>query len=109
MTKVKIIKRKNSICEIECDGHTSYGAKGEDIVCSALSSVVQTAALGLLNVAKVNIKMERNEKKGYLKIIIPDNLSPEKQKEVDIITNTMLCGVSDLYEGFSDFIDLEVI
>jgi len=108
MTKVHITKRNKSISVIECDGHTNYGEKGEDIVCAALSSIVQTAVLGILQVAGVSAKMERNDDKGYLKVIIPENLSIEKQKEVDIITNTMLLGVADLYEGFSDFIELEV-
>lgn len=108
MTKVSIVRKNKSISVIECDGHTNYGEKGEDIVCAALSSIVQTAVLGILQVAGVQVKMEREDKRGYLKIVIPENLSSEKQKEVDIITNTMLLGVADLNEGFSDFIELEV-
>lgn len=109
MTRVVITrKNKKSISVIECDGHTNYGEKGEDIVCAALSSVVQTAALGLLQVAGVQIKMTRNDEQGYLKIIIPEGLSETKQHEVDVITNTMLLGIADLNEGFSDFIELEV-
>lgn len=108
MTKVKIEKKGKSITMIECDGHTNYGARGEDIVCSALSSIVQTGLLGLLTVANINVKTERNDKKGYLKITMPDNLSTDKQHDADIITNTMLLGISDLHEGFSDFIELEV-
>ena len=42
MTIVTIEKKGNSIRKITCDGHTNYGEKGEDIVCSALSSIVQT-------------------------------------------------------------------
>ena len=48
MTKVVISKKDNKIFEVECDGHTNYGEKGEDIVCASLSSIVQTAVLGLL-------------------------------------------------------------
>jgi len=108
MTKVSIKKKNKSISVIECDGHTNYGEKGEDIVCAALSSIVQTAVLGIFQVAGVNAKMERNDERGYLKVVIPENLSDEKQKAVDIITNTMLLGIADLNEGFSDFIELEV-
>ena len=108
MTNVTIEKRGNSIYKIVCDGHTGYGVEGEDIVCSALSSIVQTALMGLLMVAGVNVKTERDDERGYLYIEIPNDLSSAKQHDVDIITNTMLLGVSDLYEGFSDFIELEV-
>lgn len=108
MTKVTIEKNGKSIRKVTCDGHTNYGVAGEDIVCAALSSIVQTAVLGLFQVAGVNIEMERDEKRGYLMFCLPKNISAEEQQKADIITNTMLLGISDLNEGFSDFIELEV-
>ena len=108
MTDVKIAKKDGSIVSIVCDGHTGYGIEGEDIVCSALSSVVQTALLGLLTVAKVNVKYKVDEAQGYLEISLPQDLSMEERHDCDVILNTMLCGVSDLREGFSDFINLGV-
>ena len=108
MTIVKITRKEKHITHVECDGHTGYGVEGEDIVCAALSSIVQTAALGLMSVVGININMERDEKRGYLKFSIPENLEYEQQLQVDAILDTMLCGISDLYEEFSDFIQLEV-
>lgn len=108
MTIVKVTKKQGHICTVECDGHTNYGEYGEDIVCSALSSVVQTAALGLMSVAGININLKREEEKGYLLLEVPEDLSELQQIQADAILETMLCGVSDLYQGFSDFIELEV-
>ena len=108
MTIVKITKKNKHIIEIECDGHTNYGARGEDIVCSALSSVVQTAALGLMSVVGIDINLKCDEKRGYLKFRIPENLTETQIIQSDAILDTMLCGISDLHEGFSDFIELEV-
>lgn len=108
MTIVNIKRKNNHIFMVECDGHTFYGEKGEDIVCAALSSVVQTAVLGLMSVAKINIDFQRDEKRGYLKIQLPENLTDEEREKADVILDTMLLGISDLNEGFSDFIELEV-
>lgn len=108
MTKVTIEKKGLSIVKVVCDGHTNYGEHGEDIVCSALSSIVQTAVLGLFQVAGVNLEMERDEERGYLMFKLPDGLSKEVQTKADTITQTMLLGIADLNEGFSDFIELEV-
>lgn len=108
MTKVKILKNKGHIVDVECDGHTGYGVQGEDIVCASLSSIVQTAALGLLYEAQVQIDMQRDEARGYIHIRIPSGLQSTTQIKVDAILNTMLYGIADLYEGFSDFIELEV-
>ena len=108
MTKITITKHKNYIAEVECDGHTNYGEKGEDIVCAALSSVVQTALLGLLVVVGVNVDVARNDADGYLKFSLPQNLTQAEREKCEVILQTMLCGVSDLHTGFSDFIELEV-
>ena len=109
MTNVTIEKKGNSIKKITCDGHTNYGENGEDIVCSALSSIVQTALMGILIVAGVNAKTKRNDDDGFLSIEIPNGLDENTQHDVDVITKTMLLGISDLNEGFSDYIELEVI
>lgn len=108
MTNVKVTKKLGHITEIECDGHTGYGVEGEDIVCAALSSVVQTAALGLMSVVGININLVRDDSRGYLKFSIPNVLNETEQLQVDAILNTMLCGIGDLNQGFSDFIELEV-
>ena len=108
MTKVDIVRRSGKIVSVECDGHTGYGAEGEDVVCAALSSIVQTAVLGLMGVAGINVKLERDDKRGYLKASLPDSLDKETRRDADTILETMLMGIADLYEGYSDFIELEV-
>lgn len=108
MTKVTIEKKQNSIVKFVCDGHTNYGVEGEDIVCAGLSCITQTAVLGLLTVAKIKCKVARDENRGFLSVELPEQLSADARHDADVILNTMLLGISDLYEGYSDFIELEV-
>ena len=109
MTKVTISRKNGHIIRIECDGHTDYGVKGEDIVCAALSSVVQTALLGLLTVAAIQPDYNVKDEEGYLSINIPDTLTDEQRKTADIILETMFMGVADLNEGYSDFVELTML
>lgn len=108
MTKVVVKKKNNKIFEVECDGHTNYNEKGEDIVCASLSSVVQTAVLGLLMVVQVELDMKRDDEKGYLRFTLPEKLTRDQELQAAAILDTMFCGISDLNESFSDFIELEV-
>ena len=108
MTKVTVKKRFDRIVSVECDGHTNYGVSGEDIVCSALSSIVQTAVLGLLMVVLVELDMKRDDEAGYLKFTLPEKLTDEQDTQACAILDTMLCGISELNESFSDYIELEV-
>ena len=108
MTEIKVFKKGETYTKISCDGHTGFGVYGEDIVCAALSSIVQTAALGMLGVAGANITINRDDKKGFFEIIIPEGLSESVSHDVQIIFATMMCGLSDLHSQYSDFIEMEV-
>lgn len=108
MTDITVFKYGDTYTRLICEGHTGYGEAGEDIVCSALSSIVQTGALGMLMVACANVEVIRDDKRAYLEIVVPQGLSRDKAHDVQIIFATMMCGVSDLYSEYSDFINLEV-
>ncbi len=109
MTNIKIFRNDGNITCVSCMGHSGYAERGEDIVCAGVSSLVQTAVLGLLMVAKVNVDLTRDDEDGYLKAKLPNSLTEAEQHDCQVILNTMLCGLSDLRETYSDFINLEVI
>ncbi|MDR2202233.1 MAG: ribosomal-processing cysteine protease Prp [Clostridiales bacterium] len=108
MTRVKILRKDGRITALTADGHTDFGEEGEDVVCAALSSVIQTAVLGLLKVAAIPLEYKILDQSGSLEFKVPDNLSEGDRKAADIILETMLCGIADLHEGFSKYIKLEV-
>ena len=109
MTNIKIFKNDGNIVCVQCMGHSGYAERGEDIVCAGVSTLVQTAVLGLLTVAKVNVDLVRDDEAGYLKAKLPNNITAEENHDAQTILLTMLCGLSDLRESYSDFINLEVI
>jgi len=109
MTTIKFFKdNEGYIYKVECEGHTGYDHEGEDIVCAALSSIVQTAVLGLFQVSKVSADYKINEDTGYLRVVLPKKMTDKERHDSDVILKTLLLGASDLYEGFSDYINLEV-
>ena len=109
MTKVTVRREDGHIVSVESDGHTDYGEEGEDIVCAALSSVIQTAALGLFRVAGLReVRIERDDAAARFAIRV-GALSKADRHDADTILETMLAGVADLHESFSKFIKLEVI
>ncbi|MFR5833275.1 MAG: ribosomal-processing cysteine protease Prp [Acutalibacteraceae bacterium] len=108
MTTVRFFRRDGKFVGVSCEGHTEYAESGSDIVCAALSSVVQTAVLGLMQVAGINVEYSVDEKEGALKAELPEKLTERQSHDADVILKTAYLGASDLYEQFSDFINLEV-
>lgn len=107
MTRIIVTRKDNHIVKVECEGHTDYADKGEDIVCAALSSIVQTALLGIMRVAGIRAEYVREDEAGLMQIQLPE-LNPKDRNNADMILETMLAGIEDLYLGYSDFIELEV-
>ena len=109
MTTVRVTKSFERIISVECEGHSGYAEYGEDIVCAGISSIVQTALLGLMQVAGVAVDYEADSDRGYLRMTLPEEISPLQDNASQIILSTMMLGIMDLHEGYSDFIELEVI
>ena len=108
MTTVTFKKNQdNEILEFIADGHTNYGVEGEDIVCAGVSSIIQTAALGILMKARVEAKITKDDKKGYLKLELPKGLDVVQRHDCNVILDTMVLGLADLQENYSDFIELK--
>ncbi len=108
MTKVVITKKQGHIIKVSALGHTDFAVEGEDIVCAALSSVMQTALLGLLVVAGINVDYKTDPEKGQLEFAL-GQLSDDDRRTADIILDTMAAGVNDLYESFSKYIKVKTV
>lgn len=108
MTQIKFYRKNGKLVGVEANGHTDYADEGEDIVCAAASSIIQTAVLGLMQLLGIAVEFEADANKGYLKAILPSKITSDQSHDADIILRTAYLGVSDLYEEYSDYINLEV-
>lgn len=108
MTTVKVEKKEGHVVYLSASGHTGFAEEGSDIVCAALSSIIQTAVMGLGKVAKIEkYSYYFAETEGYMEVRIGD-LNAEERHDADVIMDVLLCGIADLADGYPKFIKLEV-
>ena len=105
MTKIKFYKNENNFFKIEATGHTGFDESGKDILCASISSILQSGALGLKKVLKLNPKIVNNID-GYILIELPINQNLSKAQ---VLFETMFESLKDLQSGYSNYIKLEVI
>ena len=108
MTSITFFRKNGLFVAVEALGHTGYAEEGEDIVCSAVSSIIQTAVLGLMQAAGIKVDYNVDDSKPLLSAKMPENLDEQQKYDADLILKTAYLGVSDLYQEYSDFIKLEV-
>lgn len=104
MTTVKLFYDGDRIYAVEAKGHTGYANAGKDIVCAAVSVLVQTAILALDKVA--GAKIQKAEEDGYLRYRVTSTDSKILEAS-DIILKTIKVGLADIASAYPSHIKLE--
>ena len=108
MTIAEFFKdEKGNIKAVNCHGHAGYDTIGKDIVCAAISAMVGSCALGLKEVAKINIDYFNNEEKGECKIALPKHLSENAMKNAQILLKTLQVSLLDLEKGYKKYLKVK--
>lgn len=108
MTTIRIKKNNNDIKSVECSNHTGFAEYGKDIVCAGVSSITQTAVLGIKELTNCKHNFVIDEKSGFLKLEIIDiDKNSADYKNAQVILNTMLLGIKNLQEQYPKYIKLE--
>jgi uncharacterized protein YsxB (DUF464 family) len=105
MIKIIIYKaHKSEITGFKVTGHSGFNAHGKDIVCSAVSALAQTALLGLMKVAEVDVSYKIDE--GFLTCNLNNPESGDKRIMCDAILETMYEGFKSIKESYIKYIDI---
>ncbi|SHM61824.1 hypothetical protein SAMN05660826_01474 [Caldanaerovirga acetigignens] len=106
MIKITVTLDENErVRELSLKGHAGYAEYGRDIVCAAVSALVETAVLGLENVAKIRIFPIKKE--GYFHLVLPENEQEEKLSRASVILETTVLGLKDIARSYPAYVKLE--
>lgn len=108
MIKATLKRKDGRISEVCVKGHAFYRDPGEDIVCSAVSAVVQTALSGLIKFCG-KARVAYIIKDGYLFFTVPASSDEKENYRTEAITETMLEGLRDIEKGYKAFVKVEEI
>ena len=111
MTKVQIFKDEHNITGFVVTGHSGYAEAGSDIVCSAISSLSQMVCVGLENVLNLNPNIIIDEKKAYLKCVLPKDIAKDVNEKAQVLLRTFEESVKLILLGdkkLKKYISLEV-
>lgn len=106
MINVIVIKEKQTIKTIEATGHSGYAEEGSDIVCSAVSSLLETLANGLTEVVKAEAKVIVDENIPHLSVTLTEK-DQEKCKMAQVLMQSTLLGIKGVADGFKKFIKIK--
>ena len=85
MTAVKLIYQGKTLTGIESRGHSGFARRGNDIVCAAVSTLMQALVLGLEDIAHVQgLEVHADEKIPIIRITWPEG----EHARIHLLTDT---------------------
>lgn len=110
MIKIKVIRDSGHLINgFTVKGHAGYSETGSDIVCAAISALAYTAVGALLEFIGVD---GYTEKDGYMKCIVPDDISEDRKEKAVVILETIILGFKQIeheYGRYVSVLDKEVL
>ena len=108
MIKITFYTHNDNYVKLVSKGHADYNVHGEDIVCSAISSITQSLALGILKVLKLKADYKIDEESGYLELRLPEIKDQEVLQKTQVLFETCFETVKDFEKGYPSNIEVEV-
>ena len=109
MITVTVTRESGSPVGFLVSGHANMGEYGEDLVCAAVSAIVQTAILGITEVCHISAGVSIEE--GETTCILSQDANPDEIQSAGIVFNTMIRGLRSIqasYPGTLKFRNKEV-
>ncbi|MDO9507725.1 MAG: ribosomal-processing cysteine protease Prp [Thermovirgaceae bacterium] len=108
MTEIRVIRRGSCVCGLELCGHSGYEEQGKDIVCAALSTLIQTLEIGLTEVLRIEgVSTKVDEKLAYMGVF----WGQKGNRRVEDLVNTIIAALKSIensYPSYTLFVEVKV-
>ncbi|MBN1776636.1 MAG: ribosomal-processing cysteine protease Prp [Clostridiales bacterium] len=101
MTRMVIRREGGRITQLQALGHAGKTARGGNLVCAAVSSLMYTAVNALESVAGVVPKVVKDDKTALIQLTLPDGC---ESRDAQVILRTVLQGLTDISKEYPKLI-----
>ena len=85
-------------------GHADYGARGKDVVCAAVSALLQAWLRNLMEVMGERLFVELDRKAGRMIFIVPQDIDDGLRIDVERLVKYFYPSIQSLSEQYPDHI-----
>ena len=100
-------ERNGEIVGFTCNGHSGYADVGADIVCAAISTLVQNAEICLSEVLKIKLSLERDDKNAKFNLKLSKNASNEEIKKAQPVFQSLKISSQRIEKQYKKYLKVE--
>ena len=90
---------------LESRGHSGSGFKGEDVVCAAVSTLINALILGLKNVARVSVESEVDASVPLIRVEWPE----DRAAELSLLTRTVALSLKEIAARYAGHVSISEV
>ena len=91
--------------EILAEGHSLFLERGEDVVCAAVSVLVQTTVLSIAKI--VGLSQDLVQRDGFLRSLMNvEELDKVKILQLEVLLGSMVIGILEIEKKYPDNVNL---
>lgn len=108
MTKILIEYKNNDIVFLQAKGHTEYGKQGDDIVCSAVSTAMAIADVGLMKYLKDDQYIKKlSNNNAIMSFRLKNNITKQDSIIVQAILSTVIETLRSIEFEYKNYVSME--
>lgn len=97
---IRIFVSSSDECtSIECTGHANYNNPGQDIVCSAISALLQTLCYSLEELTKDCVKVSLSSGNSFVAVYNPSSKS-------QLLVDSFFIGCREVANVYSNYVEV---
>ena len=104
MTRCEFFMDGDRITGFSVSGHSGYAARGEDIVCAAITALVTMAEATINDICGAKAKVRVKEEDARVTLTLPT--SCDEEDTVQAVLAGMLVYLIDLRDQYPDYIEV---
>jgi uncharacterized protein YsxB (DUF464 family) len=104
VTRITLFWGKDGLVGLESQGHSGGGVKGEDVVCAAVSSLVQALLVGL-RVAKVSANCEIDSSAPLIRA----RWAESEALGLNLLTQTIVLSLREIASGRAGHVSISEV
>ncbi len=101
MTVIEFYRRGGKICGVKAQGHSGFAQSNSDIVCAAVSVLLQTLELGLTDVLGLNVKTCVDKKNALMELHW--DVCGESP-EADVLSETIFRSLRETARSYGNYV-----
>ncbi len=106
MIKIEIFKKDNILKKLEAKGHAFFDKRGKDIVCAAISALLQNIYVGLSQIEDINLKYTAKDGALNLEILNLEVLKENEMEKINFLIDTTLSSIKAISSSYGTKIEI---